>query len=64
MAAQDNRPKVAFFSFTCCEGCQLQVLNCEDEMLDLLGAVNIVNFREAIDDRGQDYDIAIIEGAC
>jgi len=57
------KPKISFHDFTCCEGCQLQVLNCEDEMLDILGAVEIVQFREAIDDRGEDYDIAFIEGA-
>ena len=58
-----SKPKVAFFDFTSCEGCQLQVLNCEDELLDILGAVEIVQFREAIDDRREDYDIAFIEGA-
>jgi len=57
------KPKISFHDFTCCEGCQLQVLNCEDEMLDILGAVEIVQFREAIDNRGEDYDIAFIEGA-
>ena len=58
-----GKPRIAFFSFTSCEGCQLQVLNCEDEMLDILAAVDIVNFREAIDDRHDDYDIAFVEGA-
>ena len=28
------KPKVAFFSFTSCEGCQLMFLNLEDEILD------------------------------
>ena len=58
-----RKPRIAFFDFTCCEGCQLQVLNCEDELLDILGAVDIVQFREAVDDRYDDYDIAFIEGA-
>ena len=53
------KPKVAFFDFTSCEGCQLAVLELENELLDLLGLVEIVNFREAIDDRRDDYDIAI-----
>ena len=57
------KPKLAFFDFACCEGCQLQVLSMEDELLDVLGMVEIVNFREAIDDRREDYDIAIIEGS-
>jgi len=57
------KPKVAFFDFSCCEGCQLMVLNCEPELLDIAGAIDIVNFREAISDRGEDYDIAFIEGS-
>lgn len=58
-----SKPKVSFHDFTSCEGCQLQVINCEDELLGLLGEVEIVQFREAIDDRRDDYDIAFIEGA-
>ena len=58
-----GKPRISFHDFTSCEGCQLQVLNCEDELLDILGAVDIVNFREAIDDRSDEYDIAFIEGA-
>jgi len=57
------KPKVAFFSFTCCEGCQLQVLSCEDELVDILNLIEIVNFREAIDEKRDDYDIAFIEGS-
>lgn len=58
-----DKPKIAFFDFTSCEGCQLQVLNCEDELLDILAAVDIVEFREAIDDKADSYAIAFIEGA-
>jgi sulfhydrogenase subunit delta len=57
------KPKIAFFSFTCCEGCQLQVLNLEDEILDLVGQVEITQFREAMDKVSDDYDIAFIEGS-
>jgi len=55
--------KVAFFDFTGCEGCQLQKLNCEDELVDVLSAVEVVNFREATSVRRDDYDIAFIEGS-
>ncbi len=58
-----KKVKIAFHDFTSCEGCQLQVLNCEEELLDLLGSVEIVYFREAIDNKEDDYDIAFIEGA-
>lgn len=57
------RPRVAFFSFGSCEGCQLQVLSVEDVLPELLGAVEIVNFREAVDDRRDDYEIAFVEGS-
>ena len=60
---KETRPTAAFFSFASCEGCQLQVLSVEDVLLDLLGVVQIVNFREAIDERGDDYDIAFVEGS-
>ncbi|MGA2266182.1 MAG: NADH:ubiquinone oxidoreductase [Phycisphaerae bacterium] len=55
--------RIAFYDFTSCEGCQLQVLNCEDELLDILKKVDIVQFREAIDDRQDACDVAFIEGA-
>lgn len=58
------KPKIAFFDFTGCGGCQLEVLNLTgEEMLDLLGAVEIVNFREAITNRADNYDIAFVEGS-
>lgn len=58
------KPRVAFFDFSCCEGCQLTVTNCEDELLDLVSQVDIVNFREVMSERSDEYDIAFIEGSC
>jgi sulfhydrogenase subunit delta len=58
-----TRPRAAFFSFGSCEGCQLQVLSVEEALLELLGAMEIVNFREAMDDRQDDYEIAFVEGS-
>ena len=58
-----RKPRISFHDFTSCEGCQLQVLNCEDELLDIVGAVDIVQFREAIDEKSDEYDIAFVEGA-
>lgn len=57
------KPKVAFFDFTGCEGCQLNKLNFENELLDILEHVDIVEFREAMDDKTEFYDIAFIEGS-
>jgi coenzyme F420-reducing hydrogenase gamma subunit len=58
------KPKVAFFDFSSCEGCQLDALNLDPEdFLGLVGAVDIVNFREVMTERSDDYDIAFIEGS-
>ncbi len=57
------KPKIAFFDFASCEGCQLQVVNLEAEMLDVLGAVDIVQFREAMTEKSDDYAIAFVEGS-
>lgn len=57
------KPKVAFFDFTSCEGCQLNKLNLENHILDVLEHIDIVEFREAIDDKADEYDVAFIEGS-
>lgn len=57
-----KRPRAAFFDFTGCEGCQLQILNEEDCLLDFLSLVEVVNFREAMTEASDDYDIAFVEG--
>ena len=57
------KPRVAFFDFTGCEGCQLEVLNFNLEIVDLITAVDIVEFREASSDHSDNYDIAFIEGS-
>ena len=59
-----SKPKIAFFDFTSCEGCQLTVVDSLQTHLDLLEAVEIVQFREAMSDRGEDYAVAFIEGSC
>jgi len=57
------KPKVAFFDFACCEGCQLQVVNLEEDILGLVNLVDVVEFREAITGKAPEYDIAFIEGS-
>ncbi|MCP4593821.1 MAG: NADH:ubiquinone oxidoreductase [bacterium] len=57
------KPKIAVFSLTSCEGCSLAILELEDELLDILGAVEIVNFREAMTERSWDIDIGFVDGA-
>jgi len=58
-----SKPRVAIFDFACCEGCQLQIVNLEEELLDLAGAVELVEWREAMSEHSHEYDIAIIEGS-
>ncbi|MEK7773153.1 MAG: NADH:ubiquinone oxidoreductase, partial [Deltaproteobacteria bacterium] len=58
-----ERPRAAFFSFTSCEGCQLAVLSCEEELPDILKQIKVVNFREAMTEKSDDYAIAFIEGS-
>lgn len=58
-----SKPRVAIFDFACCEGCQLQIVNLEEEILDLIGAVDVVEWREAMSEQSDQYDIAIIEGS-
>jgi coenzyme F420-reducing hydrogenase gamma subunit len=57
------KPKVAFFDFASCEGCQLQVINLEEPIVDLLEIVDVVSFREAMKEHSDDYDIAFVEGS-
>jgi coenzyme F420-reducing hydrogenase gamma subunit len=58
-----ERPKIGVFGFTGCEGCQLQIANKEDTLLDLLGAVEVMNFRLISLDKLGGYDIAFVEGS-
>lgn len=58
------KPTVAVFKFSSCDGCQLSLLNMEDELLDLAGAVDIAMFLEATRTaRPGPYDIALVEGS-
>jgi len=60
----DARPKLAVFKFSSCDGCQLGLLNLEDELLSLVGEVEIAYFLEA---RSQilpgPYDVSLVEGS-
>jgi len=58
-----TRPRVAIFDFACCEGCQLQIVNLEEEIIDLIGAIEVVEWREAMSEQSHEYDVAIIEGS-
>jgi sulfhydrogenase subunit delta len=57
------KPKIAIFDFGCCEGCQLQIVNLEEHLLDLIGLVDVRQWREAMSEHADDYDIALVEGS-
>ncbi len=59
-----KRPRIGVFKFTSCDGCQLTILNMEEEFLELIDIIDISYFKEAIDRplRGI-FDISIVEGS-
>lgn len=58
------KPSIAVFKFSSCDGCQLSLLNMEDELLELAGAVEIAFFLEATRAaRPGPYDITMVEGS-
>ncbi len=57
------KPRVAFFELSSCEGCQLQIVNNETTLLDFLALVQVVNFREAMTEKSDDYIVAFVEGS-
>ena len=60
----DGRPTVAIWKFTSCDGCQLSLLDCEDELLALADRVRIEYFVEASSAMAPGpYDLSIVEGS-
>ncbi|HIE11194.1 MAG TPA: cytochrome B [Kiritimatiellae bacterium] len=58
-----GKPRVAIFDFACCEGCQLQIANMDEDLLKLIELVEPVEWREAMSEKSDRYDIAIVEGS-
>src|SRR3989338_1334755 len=58
------RPKLAVWKFASCDGCQLSLLDCEEELLALAEAVEIANFPEASKALvAGPYDLSLVEGS-
>jgi coenzyme F420-reducing hydrogenase gamma subunit len=55
--------KAAIFDLASCEGCQLQIVNLEEQILDLIEKIDIVSFREAMKEDSDQYDLAFVEGS-
>jgi len=59
-----QRPRLAVWKFASCDGCQLSLLDCEDELLTLAGAIEIANFPEASSAVADGpYDLSLVEGS-
>lgn len=59
-----RKPKLAVWKFASCDGCQLTVLSCEDELLSLANQIEIAHFPEASSAivKGP-YDLSLVEGS-
>ncbi len=63
LGIEPKKPRVAVFDFTSCEGCELQLANKEETLVDFLGSIEVVDFREISSARSEEYDIALVEGS-
>jgi len=62
--ARKTKPKLAVWKFASCDGCQLSLLDCEEELLDIVGEIDLAYFPEATRAvmKGP-YDISLVEGS-
>lgn len=59
-----RRPKLAVWKFASCDGCQLTLLDCEDELLQVAGEIEIAYFLEASSALVEGpYDLSLVEGS-
>jgi coenzyme F420-reducing hydrogenase gamma subunit len=62
--AASSKPKLAVWKFASCDGCQLTLLDCEDELLALTNEVEIAYFLEATSGTVEGpYDLSLVEGS-
>ncbi len=57
------KAKIGLFDFAGCEGCQLTIMNLEEDLLQLLQLVEFVEFRELMSEHSEQIDIAFVEGS-
>jgi len=59
-----RKPRLAVWKFASCDGCQLSLLDCEDELLAVAGLVDIAYFPEATRSKiAGRYDLSLVEGS-
>jgi coenzyme F420-reducing hydrogenase gamma subunit len=60
----NGRPTLAVWKFASCDGCQLTLLDCEDELLAIAGEVELASFPEASSGAVEGpYDLSVVEGS-
>jgi len=60
----ERRPRLAVWKFASCDGCQLSLLDCEDELLAVAAAIDIAYFPEASSTMAPGpYDLSLVEGS-
>jgi coenzyme F420-reducing hydrogenase gamma subunit len=63
-AGGPSRPRIGVVKFASCDGCQLTLLDLEDELLAIAGKVDIVEFAEATSRRSAGpFDVLFVEGS-
>jgi sulfhydrogenase subunit delta len=61
---EPRRRTLAVWKFSSCDGCQLSLLDCEDELLTVAGQIEIAYFLEASSARVEGpYDVSLVEGS-
>ncbi|HEX8977012.1 MAG TPA: hypothetical protein VF781_10905 [Solirubrobacteraceae bacterium] len=64
MPARAHRPSLAVWKFASCDGCQLSLLDLEDELLEVAEQLRIAHFTEASSATVEGpYDISLVEGS-
>jgi coenzyme F420-reducing hydrogenase gamma subunit len=63
-SAVPKRPRIGVVKFASCDGCQLTLLDLEDELLAIAGQIDLVEFAEATSRRSAGpYDVLFVEGS-
>jgi coenzyme F420-reducing hydrogenase gamma subunit len=64
VVADKRKPRLAVWKFASCDGCQLSLLDCEDELLAVAGVIDIAYFKEATEGEIEgNYDLSLVEGS-
>jgi coenzyme F420-reducing hydrogenase gamma subunit len=64
VSAVATKPRLAVWKFSSCDGCQLSLLDCEDELLAIAEGIEIAYFPEATSAEVEGpYDVSLVEGS-